>query len=48
MDIAITIMNPGLVQVYQVCMIIGESLSDMTAGNIGTTVTDMADGREQM
>ena len=41
-------MNPGLVQVYQICMIIGASLTDISAGNIGATVTDMADGQEQI
>ena len=41
-------MNPGLVQVYQICMIVGASLTDMTAGNIGATVTDMAAGQVQL
>ena len=41
-------MNPGLVQVYQICMIVGASSTDMTAGNIGAIVTDMAYGRVQM
>ena len=32
LDIALTNMNAGLVQVYQTCMLVGASLTDMTAG----------------
>ena len=59
LDIAITNMYADLVQVYQICMLVGTNLqNDMTAGYMQllktwemawcNIVTDMADGRVQM
>ena len=47
LDIAITNVNAGLGQVYQTCMLVGASLTDMTEG-LGTTVKYMAYGWIQL
>ena len=40
-------MNASLVQVHQTCMLVGASLTDITA-RLGATVKDMANGRIQL
>ena len=40
--------STGAVQVFQTCLRVGASLTDMTAGKVQPTVKDMTNGRMQL